>query len=84
MTQRELLIDFLSDYFGVENLDEIDVEKIDDYLTSIAIKSNTDLEYNLPSAEHIKRWYQLLVGIGEEEMHKDMKQLCWFIKQGNE
>jgi len=29
---------------------------------------------SLPSSEDVKRWYQLLIGKGEEAMYKDMRQ----------
>lgn len=29
---------------------------------------------SLPSPEDVKRWYQLLIGKGEEDMYQDMRQ----------
>lgn len=37
------------------------------------ISSNTMLADRLPNAEDVKRWYQLLVGIGEDAMQKDIE-----------
>lgn len=33
-----------------------------------------DVSGSLPSPEDVKRWYQLLIGKGEEAMYKDMRQ----------
>ena len=37
------------------------------------ISPNTMLADRLPNTEDIKRWYQLLVGLGEDAMQKDIE-----------
>lgn len=37
------------------------------------ISSNTVLADRLPNAEDVKRWYQLLVGMSEDAMQKDIE-----------
>ena len=48
-----------------------------DYLRSaLQAKQNfikPDVSRRLPTTEDIKRWYQLLVGIGEEKMKADIE-----------
>ena len=48
-----------------------------DYLRSaLQAKQNfikSDVSRRLPTTEDIKRWYQLLVGVGEEKMKADIE-----------
>jgi len=42
-------------------------------LQALKISSNMPVIRRLPTTEDVKRWHQLLVGINEEAMQKDME-----------
>jgi len=78
MTAEERRIDFYGDGDArAYDHDELYIMKeyAKDYHESEVknLSSNTLLADRLPSAEDVKRWYQLLVGKGEIEMQKDIE-----------